>query len=166
MSKYIPYSEKLKDSRWQKKRLELLEKAKWKCQNDQCPNESENPNLQVHHKIYLKSTDPWTYEDWCYEVLCDECHKQAQDRMKSSDIIRAMCPSISDLLSGIRDEIVEGKYSERDVERFFWLLTELGVGFGGQLVEITQILHCIFDLTINARIEGFRNGEKSAKKFN
>lgn len=79
----MSYAEKLKDVRWQRKRLELLEKSQWRCSNIQlgtCPNyETPDKNtLAVHHRIYLPKTEPWDYEAWAYQVLCDDCHKQAQ----------------------------------------------------------------------------------------
>jgi hypothetical protein len=76
----VPYWEKLKDPRWQKKRLELFEAAKWKCQVCECSTKE----LQVHHKLYLRSTDPWDYEDWAYEVLCKNCHGGAQDMLETA----------------------------------------------------------------------------------
>lgn len=69
------YWEKLKDPRWQKKRLEVLNRAGFKCENcgaaDQC--------LHVHHGYYAKGADPWDYPEetlWC---LCEACHEQAED---------------------------------------------------------------------------------------
>lgn len=76
--KKLTYSEKLKDQRWQKKRLQLLEAAGWKCQNAICLNESDHPTLQIHHRIYLRNKEPWEYEDWAYQVLCDQCHESKQ----------------------------------------------------------------------------------------
>ena len=86
---YKSYAEKLKDQRWQKKRLELLEAAGWKCQHEVCNHVDEKPTLHVHHKIYLKSIDPWDYDDWAYLVLCESCHEYFQDKMQDSAITLA-----------------------------------------------------------------------------
>lgn len=64
------YSEKLKDPRWQKKRLEVLERAGWKCQ---CCGD-EGSTLHVHHLVYIKG-DPWESPDDTLECLCEECHE-------------------------------------------------------------------------------------------
>lgn len=66
------YFEKLKDPRWQKKRLEMLESAEFKCQS--CGDTEDT--LNVHHVFYEKDTDPWDYQDKVYMVLCNKCHEK------------------------------------------------------------------------------------------
>ena len=90
------YAEKLKDQRWQKRRLYLLEAANWTCQGP-CQNQKSNPNLSVHHRLYLRNTDPWDYEDWAYQVLCDECHEAAQSQMEEVAIALAKNRELFDL---------------------------------------------------------------------
>ena len=65
----MKYSEKLKDPKWQKKRLKILERDNWTCQK--CL--STKKTLHVHHKHYLKC-DPWEYPDKALISLCEECH--------------------------------------------------------------------------------------------
>jgi 5-methylcytosine-specific restriction endonuclease McrA len=69
----ITYREKLRDARWQKKRLNILQRDNWKCVECQ----SEEKNLQVYHILYLK-IDPWDYADDLLQTLCDDCHAQRQ----------------------------------------------------------------------------------------
>lgn len=64
------YFEKLKDPRWQKKRLERLEKSGWAC--DSCGD--AETTLHVHHKAYFKGREPWEYEAEQLASLCDSCH--------------------------------------------------------------------------------------------
>lgn len=64
------YIEKLKDPRWQKKRLEILERDEWTCQI--CHDSSST--LVVHHRRYLPNTDPWDYPDDLLVTLCENCH--------------------------------------------------------------------------------------------
>jgi hypothetical protein len=64
------YFEKLKDPRWQKKRLEVLEHGNWACERC-CDTES---TLHVHHRQYFKGREPWDYEVGQLAVLCEECH--------------------------------------------------------------------------------------------
>ena len=49
------YQELLKDPRWQKKRLEIMEEHNFKCEN--CGDETET--LNIHHGYYAKDCDPW-----------------------------------------------------------------------------------------------------------
>ena len=67
----MTYTEKLKDPRWQKKRLEVLERAGWKCMS--CG--SEDKTLHVHHCVYKKGLDPWDYNASLI-ALCEYCHNQ------------------------------------------------------------------------------------------
>ena len=64
------YGEKLKDPRWQKKRLEILQRDNFTCRA--C--ESDTDTLHVHHVKYT-SNDPWNELGENLVTLCDECHK-------------------------------------------------------------------------------------------
>ena len=65
------YSEKLKDPRWQKKRLEILKRDGFKC--TECFGAERQ--LHVHHLFYRRSLDPWDYPDLAMITVCDECHE-------------------------------------------------------------------------------------------
>jgi hypothetical protein len=72
---YKSYYEKLKDPRWQKRRLEALSAADWRC--ELCyDNES---TLHVHHKAYIKGKEPWDYDADQLAVLCEACHEGTHD---------------------------------------------------------------------------------------
>ena len=72
------YSEKLKDPRWQKKRLKVLERDDWTCQ---CCSETKE-TLHVHHKKYAKSGNPWDSPMKDLKTLCEGCHDDARKRTK------------------------------------------------------------------------------------
>ena len=65
------YYDKLKDPRWQKKRLEIFERDGWKCRS--C-SDSES-TLVVHHRYY-ENIEPWEYPDEALITLCENCHEQ------------------------------------------------------------------------------------------
>jgi hypothetical protein len=65
------YLEKLKDPRWQKKRLIILKRDKFKCRS--CEN--ENRTLHIHHLNYSPSGDPWAVKNIDLITLCDHCHQ-------------------------------------------------------------------------------------------
>ncbi len=69
------YSEKLKDPRWQKKRLLILERDEWTCQI--CHNSEST--LVVHHRRYLLNTEPWDYPDELLVTLCEDCHESERE---------------------------------------------------------------------------------------
>lgn len=64
------YFEKLKDPRWQRKRIETLEAAAFSCQS--CGDDEST--LHVHHKQYFKGREPWEYDVEQLAVLCESCH--------------------------------------------------------------------------------------------
>jgi hypothetical protein len=65
------YLEKLKDPRWQKKRLAVLDKAGWKC--SLCGDMEKT--LHVHHWGYKKGLEPWEYNTNDLACLCEDCHE-------------------------------------------------------------------------------------------
>ena len=72
MAEYKPYFEKLKDPRWQKKRLEIMERDEFKCSH--CGDDEKT--LNVHHKFYRKGANPWDYPDDALMTLCEPCHEE------------------------------------------------------------------------------------------
>lgn len=67
----MTYAEKLKDSRWQKRRLEIIERDKHRCQH--CF--SNQQPFHVHHKYYIDGIEPWEYEGKVLITLCAACHE-------------------------------------------------------------------------------------------
>lgn len=65
------YKEQIKSPKWQKRRLEILQRDDFKCQ---ICGDSEN-TLNVHHLVYHKDRNIWEYEDWELITLCEECHE-------------------------------------------------------------------------------------------
>ena len=65
------YVEQLRDPRWQRKRLEVLSAAAWRC--GRCQNSRRT--LHVHHRKY-RPVAVWEYESAELEVLCEPCHRQ------------------------------------------------------------------------------------------
>lgn len=71
------YGELLKDPRWQKKRLEILERDGWMCQ--QCFNETNT--LHVHHWAYSEGP-PWETDNIDLATLCEPCHEYETQHRK------------------------------------------------------------------------------------
>jgi hypothetical protein len=72
------YSIKLKDPRWQKKRLEIFTRDGWTCRR--C--HSTVKTLTIHHRYYNYGIEPWEYPDDALITLCQDCH----DELSSSEI--------------------------------------------------------------------------------
>lgn len=82
------YAEKLRDPRWQKKRLQLLNRAGFRCEH--CGYGQEE--LHVHHKIYRKGCEIWDYKDDEFIVLCLCCHQRITEEL---DCIRERMACLS-----------------------------------------------------------------------
>lgn len=63
------YSDKLKDPRWQRKRLEIFQRDGFKCMV--CYTEIKT--LHVHHLKY-NGKDPWCIENSALVTVCVDCH--------------------------------------------------------------------------------------------
>ena len=70
----ISYKDKLKDPRWQKKRLEIFERDSFECQ---CCL-SDEKTLVVHHKKY--TADPCDEPNKNLITLCERCHDMFHDK--------------------------------------------------------------------------------------
>lgn len=71
----MTYSEKLKDPRWQRKRLEIFNRDDWTCQNCKATNKT----LVIHHLKY--SGNPWEVENEFLKTLCEDCHESSHDEI-------------------------------------------------------------------------------------
>ena len=67
------YSENLKDPRWQKKRLEVMQRDDFHCA--ECG--AGDSTLAVHHLYYVSGRKPWQYPMWSLSTLCEHCHDVA-----------------------------------------------------------------------------------------
>ena len=74
------YRELLLDPRWQKRRLKILERDDWVCQN--CASGDET--LHVHHIKYSGGM-PWDAPDEDLITLCASCH-QYEEELKNKDL--------------------------------------------------------------------------------
>ena len=70
------YAEKLRDPRWQKMRLQVMERDEFKCRS--CKSGTET--LNVHHAYYLKGAVPWDYPLAHLITLCESCHRSVEKK--------------------------------------------------------------------------------------
>jgi hypothetical protein len=64
------YAEKLKDSRWKKRRAQILVRDGHEC--TWCGE--RNTVLHVHHLHYEPRREPWDYPDDMLLTVCGSCH--------------------------------------------------------------------------------------------
>lgn len=73
------YSDKLKDPRWQKKRLEILNRDGFRCL---ACGDTKN-TLHVHHCYYVSKREPWEYPNESLLTFCAKCHKDVDEDRES-----------------------------------------------------------------------------------
>jgi hypothetical protein len=96
------YYEKLKDPRWQRKRLEIMESSNFTCSH--CG--ANDQTLNVHHLYYEKNLQPWEYDNRFLKCFCEGCHNTWHEKREA--FIRAVAE-------------VESHWG--DVEQFYYLAT-------------------------------------------
>lgn len=69
------YAKDRLDPRWQKRRLEVMQRDAFCCAR--C-FDSES-TLNVHHAYYVKGRKPWEYPDFALSTLCSDCHSRQHD---------------------------------------------------------------------------------------
>lgn len=65
------YAQKLRDPRWQRKRLEVLSRDNWTC--TKCGR--NDLELHVHHDYYIYGFEPWEYDMDILKTRCFKCHE-------------------------------------------------------------------------------------------
>lgn len=75
----MTYASKLKDPRWQKRRLEIPSRDNFTCRL--CGDKTTE--LHVHHAYYERGYEPWDYPDDMLITFCEPCHDQVTELVKS-----------------------------------------------------------------------------------
>lgn len=68
----MDFQKQIKHPKWQQKRLEILERDEYMCQN--CHTQEET--LHVHHFFYKPKTLLWEYDESSLITLCSDCHNE------------------------------------------------------------------------------------------
>jgi hypothetical protein len=90
MSWKTEYAEKLSDPRWQKKRLQVLERDQFQC----IACSQDDITLHIHHIRY--SSEPWETPLEHLETLCEWCHEARTDLDRSLKYLfgkKTKCPT-------------------------------------------------------------------------
>ena len=69
------YADKLKDPRWQRRRLEIMGEDNFTCV--MCFDTESM--LVVHHRCYIKGREPWDYTDNFLMTICYACHNSEHE---------------------------------------------------------------------------------------
>ena len=85
----MKYSDKLKDPRWQRKRLEVMERDDFRCM---CCH-GDDVTLNVHHTYYVFDKDPWDYPTETLWTICQDCHPDMDEQRRMlQELSGGLCP--------------------------------------------------------------------------
>jgi len=132
------YSEKLKDPRWQKRRLEIFNRDNWTCQK--CG--STTKTLNVHHKGYIYGLDPWEYDDEYLVTVCEDCHSMLSAEEEFPEIEKFCSKQLYYSVHG------NTKYDLRTTNDKHRLI----FNYGHRLIEMYKRHDCSFNTKLMSRI--------------
>ena len=75
------YHQLLKDGRWQRRRLEIMQRDDFKCRECGTTND-----LNVHHIRYIAGRKPWEYDDGDLVTLCGKCHNKLHEEIAQKEV--------------------------------------------------------------------------------
>lgn len=120
----MTYAQKLKDPRWQKKRLEILDRDDFKCQNCHTTTES----LHVHHIAYTNG-EPWEINADLLITLCENCHETETVELKKSS---------QNLISAVKSK----SFNSKDINKFALLIEKMPIRHIND-VQIAALEHAL-----------------------
>ncbi len=82
------YADKLRDPRWQRMRLEIMQRDGFKCL--ECGDTGET--LNVDHGFYEYGRAPWEYPEWSLRTLCQTHHEHIGKLRKDLKMLVAAMP--------------------------------------------------------------------------
>lgn len=136
------YSEKLLDPRWQKRRLEILQRDNFTCQS--CG--STTKTLHIHHRKYGKN--PWVVKDNQLITYCDNCHFIIEYIIKHIPYCRVFRIKKNKLSAANFHPVIAYCYSEQyGYQVFLYKYTTASIDF----------VNCITVDTLNDIIAEFEN---------
>ena len=119
--KMSEYSEKLRDPRWQRKRLEIMRRDDFECRL--CADKEST--LHVHHLRYERSADPWDYPDTSLVTLCEECHEELHVMQFGERMLEALVAGginlgeLHGVLATLDGAFTDGPY-QAPIQREYW----------------------------------------------
>lgn len=149
------YSDKLKDPRWQKKRLEVMERDGWKC--SLC-GDTEG-TLSVHHWRYERGRQPWEYPNKDLSSVCESCHDGIREFAEfCRELPRMVAESTYDF-KNVRDAI-KGLLSNDGTRQIHW--HGMAEFFGSRMC--LESLDCMISAWWDRGAEGYTAGLKAGQK--
>lgn len=81
----MTYGEQLLDPRWQRRRLDIMQRDEFKCV--ECGDATKT--LHVDHRVYFKGRLAWEYPDDELQTLCKDCHRSVTGLRRELELLVA-----------------------------------------------------------------------------
>lgn len=146
------YSEKLRDPRWQKKRLDILNRDGFAC--TYCHDNTKT--LHVHHLDYIRGAEPWEYENDYLLTLCEECHEELtnQQPIVEAAIIKQIRIKLKDaFIRGCAAQLFQKFENLNDLVYLLW-----------ELLDDQEYVDYILSKRFNQKKRSFMKLAKTIKK--
>lgn len=113
----MTYSEKLRDPRWQRKRLEIMGRDQFECQKCHVKDHSM---LSVHHRHYINGREPWDYPGELLITLCEKCHREEENNVvKADEVLKTLhfWGYFNTEIVAVLNKMIESKMSSKPNEK-------------------------------------------------
>lgn len=146
------YAQQLRDPRWQKRRLEVLERDEWACTH--CGDDESE--LHVHHLRYAAGKKPWDYGPEDLRTLCRGCHEEATRVTRSArdllyDMLAQDAEAAYDLVSAANGLFMFNDAAAAtfvEISNQFCWATMSGADQDALLAPIVRCLHEVSDIAV------------------
>ena len=124
----MTYKEQYLHPNWQRKRLEVMQAAKFRCET--C-GESE-VTLNVHHRCYVKGRKVWEYKNHNLQCLCEQCHAEHHDNRALLELLlmhpdASLAAAIGLVAGHLHGEVGLDEEIRADAERVGGPMFDVGV---------------------------------------
>ena len=120
------FSDQYKDPRWQKKRLQILERDRFTCRL--CRDKEST--LHVHHTRYEKGRAVWEAKDSVLVTLCTDCHSYAHTARDATGL------ALNQLEAGLL--MFGGKESVSDLFQILDILLSFGINDAAMNLKVIR----------------------------
>ena len=128
------WSSEYRDVRWQKKRLEIMERDEFMCQ---CCGKKEDVTLNVHHAYYEKGLKPWEYEGNLLTTLCEDCHTLKHEYQKKI---------LSNMLEMTTGKMIEVEFFTSHFQHTMGVVFNAIMGCGIDPHSIESMIHVLVEV--------------------
>ena len=127
------YGKLLKDPRWQRKRLEIMQRDNFACV---LCGDTES-TLHVHHGYYKAGKKPWEYPDNTLMTLCEQCHEEVTFQNEEVD----------NMYQSIKDGLIENGFTLDVLFNLFWEINEFL--YSGKWSHTVSLIYNAFRFCFN-----------------